>query len=42
MYSIWSCKLTPGKQGQMEWEFFEDHLVNENGKWKRLIVDERR
>ena len=26
----------PGKQGQMDWGFFEDHLVYENGKWKKL------
>ncbi|USF28347.1 hypothetical protein N510_003306 [Firmicutes bacterium ASF500] len=24
----------PGKQGQMDWGFFEDHLVYEDGKWK--------
>ena len=23
----------PGKQGQMDWGFFEDHLVYEDGKW---------
>ena len=28
----------PGKQGQMDWGFFEDHLVYENGKWKKLTV----
>ena len=26
----------PGKQEQMDWGFFEDHLVNEDGKWKKL------
>ena len=26
----------PGKQGQMGWGFFEDHLVYEDGKWKKL------
>ena len=26
----------PGKQGQMEWGFFKDHLVYEDGKWKKL------
>ena len=26
----------PGKQGQMDWGFFEDHLVYEDGKWKKL------
>ena len=26
----------PGKQGQMGWGFFEDHLVYEDGKWKQL------
>ena len=26
----------PGKQGQMDWGFFEDHTVYEDGKWKRL------
>ena len=26
----------PGKQGQMDWGFFEDHLVYEEGKWKKL------
>ena len=26
----------PGKQGQMDWGFFEDHLVYEDGKWKQL------
>ncbi|EOS78089.1 hypothetical protein C819_00400 [Lachnospiraceae bacterium 10-1] len=26
----------PGKQGQMDWGFFEDHLVHEDGKWKKL------
>ena len=25
-----------GKQGQMDWGFFEDHLVYEDGKWKKL------
>ena len=25
----------PGKQGQMDWGFFEDHLVYEDGKWKK-------
>ena len=24
------------KQGQMDWGFFEDHLVYEDGKWKKL------
>ena len=26
----------PGKQGQTDWGFFEDHLVYEDGKWKKL------
>ena len=26
----------PGKQGQMDWGFFEDHLVYEDGRWKKL------
>ena len=26
----------PGQQGQMDWGFFEDHLVLENGKFKKL------
>ena len=26
----------PGQQGQMDWGFFEDHLVYEDGKWKKL------
>ena len=26
----------PGKQGQMDRGFFEDHLVYEDGKWKKL------
>ena len=26
----------PGKQGQMDWGFFEDHQVYEDGKWKKL------
>ena len=26
----------PGKQGQMDWGFFEDHVVYEDGKWKKL------
>ena len=26
----------PGKQGQMDWGFFEDHLVYEDGKWKKF------
>ena len=26
----------PGLQGQMDWGFFEDHLVNEDGRWKKL------
>ena len=26
----------PGKQGQMDWGFFEDHLVYEDGIWKKL------
>ena len=26
----------PGKQGQMDWGFFEDRLVYEDGKWKKL------
>ena len=26
----------PGKQGQMDWGVFEDHLVYEDGKWKKL------
>ena len=26
----------PGKQGQMDWGFFEDHTVYEAGKWKKL------
>ena len=26
----------PGKQGQMDWGFFEDHLVYEDGKRKKL------
>ncbi len=25
-----------GKQGQMDWGTFEDHLVYEDGKWKKL------
>jgi hypothetical protein len=25
-----------GKQGQMDWGFFEDHLVYEDRKWKKL------
>lgn len=26
----------PGKQGQVDWAFFEDCLVYEDGKWKKL------
>ena len=26
----------PGMQGQVDWAFFEDHIVNEDGKWKKL------
>ena len=26
----------PGKQGQMDWGFFEDHTVHDEGKWKKL------
>ena len=26
----------PGKQGQMDWGFFENHTVYEDGKWKKL------
>ena len=26
----------PGKQGQTDWGFFEDHTVYEDGKWKKL------
>ena len=26
----------PGKPGQMDWGFFEDHLVYEDGKWKKM------
>lgn len=26
----------PGKQGQMDWGFFEEHTVYEEGKWKKL------
>lgn len=26
----------PGLQGQVDWAFFEDHLVYEGGKWKKL------
>lgn len=26
----------PGKQGQMDWGFFEDHTVYEDGQWKKL------
>ena len=26
----------PGKQGQMDLGFFEDHTVYEDGKWKKL------
>ena len=26
----------PGKQGQMDWGFFEDHKVYEDGIWKKL------
>lgn len=26
----------PGLQGQVDWAFFEDHLVYEDGKWKKL------
>ena len=29
----------PGKQGQMDWGFFEDHLVYENGKWKNTDIE---
>ncbi len=29
-------ETTPGKQGQMDRGSFEDHLVYEEGKWKRL------
>ena len=29
-------ETTPGKQGQMDWGFFEDHLVYEDGRWKKL------
>ena len=29
-------EIMPGKQGQMDWGFFEDHLVYEGGKWKKL------
>ena len=28
----------PGKQGQMDWGFFEDHQVYEDGKWKNCIA----
>ena len=28
----------PGKQGQMDWGFFEDHLVYEDGKWKKAVL----
>ena len=28
-------ETTPGKQGQMDWGFFEDHQVYEDGKWKK-------
>jgi len=31
-------KTMPGKQGQMDWGFFEDHLVYEDGKWKKYTV----
>ena len=26
----------PEKQSQMDWGFFEEHLVYEDGKWKKL------
>jgi len=26
----------PRMQGQVDWAFFEDHIVNEDGKWKKL------
>lgn len=26
----------PGQQGQVDWAFFENHLVLEDGKWKKL------
>ena len=29
-------ETTPGKQGQMDWGFFEDHHVYEDGQWKKL------
>ena len=29
-------ETTSGKQGQMDWGFFEDHLVYEDGRWKKL------
>jgi transposase len=28
----------PEKQGQMDWGFFEDHLVYEDGKWKKRTL----
>jgi len=31
-----AVNMMPGKQGQMDWGFFEDHLVYEDGKWKKL------
>ncbi len=33
--TVW-FETMPGKQGQMDWGFFEDHLVYEDGKWKKL------
>ena len=26
----------PGLQGQVDWAFFEDHMVLQNGEWKKL------
>ena len=28
----------PGLQGQVDWAFFEDHLVYKDGKWKNCTA----
>jgi len=33
--TVW-FETTPGKQGQMDWGFFKNHLAYEDGKWKKL------
>ncbi len=30
----------PGKQGQMDWGFFEDHLVSRTGREKLYVSDD--